>query len=95
MTTFCKKSQKPYFEAILSLSAQIWAKIKLSEEKESVSFKIFQLSTIVQKIRKKNNDPLLRKMPNRQTVKKTDNSDFIGPSVRQGSKNLIYFRQKC
>ena len=53
MTTFCKKSQKPF-----------WAKIKLSEEKESVSFKIFQLSTIEQKIRKKNNDPLLRKMPN-------------------------------
>ena len=43
-----------------------------SGKKGSVSFWIFQLSTIAQIIRKKNKEPFLRKTPNCQLDKRTD-----------------------
>ena len=71
------------------------------EKKSSVSFQIFQLSTIVPKRQKKlmshfwekrRNDRRTDRQADRETERQTDNSDFIGPPVRRGS-NKLYINQ--
>ena len=52
MAKFLKKSQELYFGAILGAFPQIWAKNEFSRKKDFASFSIFELSTIVPKIRK-------------------------------------------
>ena len=52
MTKFLEKSKKPYLRSFWALFAQIWAKMNFPRKKGSVSFYIFQLSTIVPKMRK-------------------------------------------
>ena len=52
MTKLLKKSPKPYFGPILVPFAQMWVKNEFSWKKGSVSFSIFELPTIVPKIRK-------------------------------------------
>ena len=54
MTKFLKKSKKPFFGGhFVFFFVQIWAKKNYPRKKVLVSFLIFQLSTIVQKVRKK------------------------------------------
>ena len=52
LTKLLKKSPKPYFGPILVPFAQMWVKNEFSWKKGSVSFSIFELPTIVPKIRK-------------------------------------------
>ena len=54
--------------------------------------RVFQLSNIVPKTIKINekNAELMDGQTDEQTDRRTDNSDFIGPSVRWGSKNNCF-----
>ena len=53
MTKFLKNPKRPILRPFWTLFNQIWAKMSFPGIKGSVSFYIFQLSTIVPKIRKK------------------------------------------
>ena len=64
MTKFLKNPKRPILRPFWTLSNQIWAKMSFPGIKGSVSFYIFQLSTIVPKIQKKTVQPFLRKMLN-------------------------------
>ena len=81
MTKFFKKSKRPYFGGY---SGPFLANMNFPGKKCSASFYIFQLSTIVPKIRKseKTNKPFLRKMLSYWTDR---NSDFIEPFLRRVS----------
>ena len=81
MTKFFKKSKKTYFEAILGTFYQNFGKNEFSWKKWKSVFKYSYYLWWCKKWERTNN-PFLRKLPNWRT----DNNDFIGPSVGQGSK---------
>ena len=84
MANFFKKSKKIYFGPFLPKSGQKW--IFLGKGLcQSYKYSNYLPSC---KKSEKTNELFLRKMPNWQTDGQTDNSYFIGPSVRWGSNKL-------
>ena len=85
-----QKIQKAYFGAILGNFCPNLEKNEFFLKKCSVSFLIFQLSTMVQKIREKFTDRQTDSQTDRKTDRQTDrqaeDSDFIGPSIEHGSR---------
>ena len=87
MAKVFKKSKKLYFGAILVLFAKIWTTMNFPEKKKALSvFKYSNYLPLCQKS-EKTNEAFLRKIPNCWTDRQTDNSDFLGPSVGQGSNH--------
>ena len=91
MTKFFKKSKKPYLGAILGSFGHIWAEMNFPGEKGSVSFQIFQLSTILPKIRK--NYSAISEKNAKMTDGQMENGDFIGPSLGRGSNKSRMLRR--
>ena len=80
MTTFFKKSKKPFLQPFWTLLpiGQKWIFL----EKRALSVFIYSNYQPSCQKTEKHNEPFLIKTP-----KQTDNSDFIGPSVGRESKN--------
>ena len=90
MTKFFKKFKKPYFGVILDPFCSNFGKNEFSWKKGLCQF--LNISIIIVSLcqkSEKTNKSFLKKILNcltdRQTDRETDNSDFKGPSLGQGS----------
>ena len=99
MTNFFKKSKGIILGSIWALFAQIWSKMNLGGKDGSASFQIFQLFTIMSKIRLMSHSwgkYWTNGCTYRQTDRKTGNSDFMEPSATYKSldhkANMQIFR---